>query len=182
MKKNLFSHIIKVLIITHSLSHSCVDNRTHKYFLTIIIVGCWNAAFGEHSLIIKMALHVLCCWQQAFMCMCTEALTTADKINGVTRESISTVNRAPMTARGNHLLLQSNSLLRNAPPSSFGKMFIHQIKWHVATSSFYESSRLEKHCFALDLMTTLRVLLPLDWCICCMTSIHQIFTLIQVKF
>lgn len=41
--------------------------------------------------------------------MCREALTRPDKITAVTRESISTVNKARLTTRGNNLLLQFKS-------------------------------------------------------------------------
>lgn len=52
-------------------------------------------------------------WQQAFMC--AVAQTAADRI---TREAISPVNKAPLTARGNHPLPQLNSLPRYARPTS----------------------------------------------------------------
>ena len=69
--------------------------------------------------------------------MCTVALTAADKITGVTRESISTVNKAPLTTRGNHLLQHFNSLLRNAR-NLLWEDFYAQNQRHVAIDRFYE--------------------------------------------
>lgn len=42
-------------------------------------------------------------------CVLTGTLTSPDKINGASRESISTVNKAQLTATGNGLLLKFNS-------------------------------------------------------------------------
>lgn len=76
--------------------------------------------------------------------MCTVAPTAADKINGITRESISTVNKDPLTAGGNHLRLQFNSLPRNAQPpssSSSRKKFIRRIKGRRPQTEFMKDLR-----------------------------------------
>lgn len=98
--------------------------------------------------------------------MCTEALTGADKINGVTREAISTVNKAPLTTRGNNLLLQFNSLLRNARPSS-GRCLYTESK----------AGFMKDLCFQFEILRP--VLSSPDYSkllqVCHMTSRNQIF-------
>lgn len=69
--------------------------------------------------------------------MCTVAITAADKITGVTRDSISTVNKAPLTTRGNNLLKHCNSLLRNARNLLWEDVYA-QNQRHLAVDRFYE--------------------------------------------
>lgn len=95
---------------------------------------------------IKNAPHVAC-WQQAFMC--TVVLTAADKINGVTRESISTVNKALPTARGNNLLLQFNSLQRNARSSSSGRCLYSESKACGRRQVLWKTSKWKKTALLL---------------------------------
>lgn len=60
--------------------------------------------------------------------MCTVAITAADKITGVTRESISTVNKAPLTTRGNNLLQHFNRFTEKRPTSSLGRCLCTESK------------------------------------------------------
>lgn len=82
----------------YSLTHQVITIKHYiqstfdelKYFLTVIKLGCWNLLHVVHRL-------------RAFM-LHRSFDRSKDKINGVTRELISTVNKALLTTRGNNLL------------------------------------------------------------------------------
>lgn len=98
----------KQRIITHLHSQLCVYYRSHRFPPPYDYSGML-----KRGLILKRSP----CGASTADFMRTDVCTGADKINCVTRESISTVNKAPRTAGGNNLLPQLSSLLRNTRPS-----------------------------------------------------------------
>lgn len=68
-------------------------------------------------------------------CVLTGTLTSPDKINGASRESISTVNKAQLTATGNGLLLKFNS----ETPDLLQDGVYTPNQRHVTTDCFHES-------------------------------------------
>lgn len=68
-------------------------------------------------------------------CVLTGTLTSPDKINGASRESISTVNKAQLTATGNGLLLKFNS----ETPDLLQDGVYTPNQRHVTTDGFHES-------------------------------------------
>lgn len=67
-------------------------------------------------------------------CVLTGTLTSPDKINGASRESVSTVNKAQLTATGNGLLLKFNS----ETPNLLQDGVYTPNQRHVTTDGFHE--------------------------------------------